>query len=92
MTKVNGILIGWKNQKQGAVALSTADAEFVSEASGAQEILGVRQLSEEIELAVLLPMTMAMDNQAAIKQVTNESSSKQTKQVDVKLIFAEYQI
>ena len=81
------MLIGWKTQKQGVVALLTAEAEFVEPASGAKEILGVRQLSEEIGLAVLLLMTMAMDNQASNKQVANESSSAQAKRVDVKLKF-----
>ena len=78
MVKLNGMLIAWQSKKQGAVALSTAEAEL---------LLGVRQLCAEIGLQVRLPMRMSMDNQAAIKQVSSEISSAQAKHVDVRLKF-----
>jgi hypothetical protein len=83
MIKVNEMLVGWQSKKQGAVALSTAETEFVAAAAGAKHILGVKQLCEDIGFTVKVPMRMSMDNQASIKQVESEASSAQAKHVDV---------
>ncbi len=84
---VNGMTVGWHCKKQSAITLSTAEAEFVAASVGAKELLGVRELAGELGLPVTTPMTMYMDNQAAIKQVENEASSSQAKHVDVRLKF-----
>ncbi|KAJ0395767.1 hypothetical protein P43SY_005684 [Pythium insidiosum] len=87
MVMMNGMLIGWLCRKQTAVALSTAEAEFVAAALAGKEALGVLELARELELEVELPVLMHMDNQAAIKQVENEATSSQQKHVDVKVKF-----
>jgi hypothetical protein len=87
MLLVQGMAVGWQVKQQSAVALSTAEAEFVAAAVGGKELLGIRNLLTEIGVQVALPMTMKMDNQAAIKQVQNEATSSAAKHVDVKLKF-----
>ena len=67
--------------------MSTAEAEFVAASYGAKEILGLRNLLMEINVKVVLPMTMYVDNQAAIRQIQNDASSSATKHVDVRLKF-----
>ncbi|KAE8877445.1 hypothetical protein PF005_g6501 [Phytophthora fragariae] len=84
---VNGMIVGWMCKKQGAVALSTAEAEFVAASCGGQELLGLKELLSELGMALQLPLTLYMDNQAAIKQVQNEASSSRAKHVDVRLKF-----
>jgi hypothetical protein len=83
----NGMLVSWHCKKQTAVALSTAEAEFVSGSVGAREALGLRELVQEFGFRVELPMPLWIDNQAGIKQIENESSSSESKHVDVKLKF-----
>jgi hypothetical protein len=85
--ELNGMSIGWLCKKQGAVALSTMEAEYVSAARTAQELFGVKSLLSELGIETSSPMKMYMDNQAAIKQITNEGSSSKSKHIDVKLKF-----
>ncbi|OWY96856.1 hypothetical protein PHMEG_00032766, partial [Phytophthora megakarya] len=56
LIQVNGMTVGWLVRQQRAVALSTAEAEFVAAAVGVREVLGVRNLVEEISLRVKVPM------------------------------------
>lgn len=84
---VNGALISWHCKQQSANALSTTEAEFVAAAVGVREMLGVKELLTEISVKVALPMTIKIDNQAAIKQVENEASNSSSKHVDVKHKF-----
>ncbi|POM67425.1 Transposon Polyprotein Reverse transcriptase, partial [Phytophthora palmivora] len=71
-TGIQGMTVDWQCKKQTAVALSTAEAEFVAASIGGQDVLGINELFKEIGLSVKLPIEMKMDNQAAMKQLTNE--------------------
>nr|CCA20813.1 AlNc14C104G6145 [Albugo laibachii Nc14] len=70
---VNGIIEGWNCKKQGTVALSTAEAEFVAAGVGGREALGLKELFEEFD---------------AIKQLESEASAASSEHVDVKLKFS----
>ena len=63
---VNGLIAGWHCRKQTAVALSTAEAEFVSAAAGGVDILGVKELMLEIGMQVKTPVVLRIDNKASI--------------------------
>ncbi|CAI5729482.1 unnamed protein product [Peronospora destructor] len=65
----NGATVGWHCKKQSAVAVSTAEAEFVAAAAGGQEALGLKELFSELGLQVETPIVLAMDNQAVMKQI-----------------------
>ena len=84
---VNGIIAGWNCKKQGTVALSTAEAEFVAAAVGGREALGLKELFEEFGMQSKTPMILKIDNQAAIIQLESEASAASSKHVDVKLKF-----
>ena len=56
-------------KKQTGVSLSTIEAEFTSASHVGRELLGLRELLKEIGLPVPEPMSMLMDNQAAIKML-----------------------
>ena len=79
--------IGSQVKQQSAVALFTAEVEFVAAAVGAKELLGVKNLLKEMNVSVSLPMRMMVDNQAAIKKIENEATSSAQKHVDVKMKF-----
>jgi hypothetical protein len=88
ITTINGMMAGWQCKKQSGVALSTAEAEFVAASISARKLKGIKQLAEEVGIPIETPMTMYMDNQAAIKQIENEASSSLAKHVDIRLKFA----
>ena len=64
IVRINGMIVGWHCKKQTAVALSTAESEYVAASIGAKELLGLKELAGEIGFQVALPMVMKMDNQA----------------------------
>ena len=74
-------------KQQSDVALPTAEAESVAADVGVKELLGVRNLLEEVGVHVELPMSAYVDNQAAIKQLENEATSSAQKRVDVTVKF-----
>ena len=63
---VTGLIAGWYCRKQTAVALSTAEAEFVSAAAGGVNILGVKERMLEIGMQVNTPVVLRIDNKVAI--------------------------
>ncbi|KAE8996641.1 hypothetical protein PF005_g26984 [Phytophthora fragariae] len=63
------------------------EAEFVAAVHAAQELMGLCELFRELGIPISEPMVMHMDNQAAVKQVQNETSSGKAKHIDVKYKF-----
>ena len=81
------MVAGWHCKKQTAVALSTAEAKFISAAIGGVEVLGIKELVMEIGVQVKTPVVLKIDNQAAIHQIDNEAASSNSKHVDIKMKF-----
>ena len=61
--------------------------ELVAASEMAREMLGLREMLSEIDIALSVPMQFHIGNQAAISQVTSEASSLMAKHVDVRLKF-----
>uniref|UniRef100_A0AAV1TZS5 Polyprotein n=1 Tax=Peronospora matthiolae TaxID=2874970 RepID=A0AAV1TZS5_9STRA len=74
-------------KKQSGVSLSTMEAEFISASQAGRELLGTKELLNELKLRVREPMPMWIDNQAAIKQLESEKSSSSAKHVDMRFKF-----
>uniref|UniRef100_A0AAV1TH22 Uncharacterized protein n=1 Tax=Peronospora matthiolae TaxID=2874970 RepID=A0AAV1TH22_9STRA len=53
---VGGMPVAWQVKQQSSLVLSTAKAEFVAAAVGVNELLGVRNLLEEVGVQFELPM------------------------------------
>ena len=71
---MDGAIVQWVCKKQTGVSLSTMEAEFASASHVGRELLGLRELMREIKYQVEAPMSMLMDNQAAIIQLEAEGS------------------
>ena len=80
-------IVQWVCKKQTGVSLSTMEAEFASASHIGREILGLRELVCEIGFRVKNPMSMLMDNRAAIKQLESEGSMSSVKHIDVRIKF-----
>lgn len=77
----------WSARKQGIVATSTTDAEYVAAHDATKEIVWTRGLLEEIGAAQESPTRLNCDNAAAEKLITNNVFHRRTKHIDVKFHF-----
>jgi len=84
---LNGGPITWFSRKQGIVATSTTDAEYVAAHEAGKEIVWARRLLEEIGCEQKRPTTLYCDNAAAGKLITNPAFHRRTKHIDVKFHY-----
>lgn len=76
--------IHWTTKKQTSVALSSAEAEYISAANATQEILWITKLLEDLDMPQTLPITLFEDNQSCIKMIESPKYTNRTKHVDIK--------
>ena len=84
---MDNAIVQWVCKKQTGVSLSTMEAEFASASHVGRELLGLKELVCELGFRVNSPMSMLMDNQAAIKQLQSEGSMSSVKHIDVRMKF-----
>ncbi|XP_074374435.1 uncharacterized protein LOC141714838 [Apium graveolens] len=70
-TYVWGNLVTWRSKKQNVVARSSAEAEFRSLANGVSELIWLKLLLKELQVAIKSPMKLYSDNKAAINIAHN---------------------
>ena len=75
MVLLNYMAVSWWSKKQGGLSLSTVESEFVEASEAGRELLGIRETLTEIGVIPTLPLTMHIDNQAAIVQIAGEATS-----------------
>ncbi len=83
-----GGTISWKSKKQGCVAQSSAEAEYMAPASAVKEAIWLGNIFKII-VAQGPDTTIRIfeDNQVAIQMAKNDSSSARTKHIDIQYIF-----
>ena len=64
---LNGAAVSWKSKRQPVVALSTAEAEFISASSMVQEVIYARRLLEKLGFPQTDPTPIFEDNTTCIK-------------------------
>lgn len=84
---VDGMPVTWVAKKQTGVSLSTAEAEFTAASVIVTQMLGLRELIQEMGVRCVEPMLLYVDNQAALKQLEGEGASMKSKHVDVRIKF-----
>ena len=70
---LNGDLITWRSNKQNHLALSSAEAEFISTLIACKEVVSLREMYTRILVIFTLPI-MCEDNKAVIELAMNENS------------------
>ena len=63
------------------------EAEFVAASKQARELLGIREMLNEIGKPPALPMVLHGDNMAALKQLAGEASFLKTNHIDLRTKF-----
>ena len=79
-------LISWGSKKQNSVALSTAEAEYVSAASCCARLLCIKQQLSDFGLKIE-QVPILCDNTSAINIAKNPVQHKRTKHIDIRHYF-----
>jgi Reverse transcriptase (RNA-dependent DNA polymerase) len=82
----------WISQKQKAVALSTAEAEYISQLEAVRETMWLRKALLELGLGQKEPTTVFQDNSAAIAWSEEFAYTKRSKHIDVRYHFSAEQV
>ena len=80
-------VISWSSRLQATVAVSTAEAEYMSAVQAVKEALWLRKLMTDIG-AKLETVQLYSDNQAALSLLKNPIASARSKHIDVIYHFA----
>ena len=79
--------VAWKSQKQPTVALSTLEAEYMAMSCGAQEIIHLRSLLQDLGEKVAVPTPLFADNEGAIAVAHNPQHHNRVKHIDIRHHF-----
>jgi hypothetical protein len=82
-----GAAISWRSKLQSIVALSTAEAEYVSLAEASSECVWLRKLLEDLNAPQTHATTIHEDNQSCIALTKNDEFHFRTKHIAVKYHF-----
>ena len=86
LIEVASMLVVWFTCKHSGVSLSTMEAEYTAASLVVAEMIGIKELLGEMGISCVTPMSLKVDNQAALKLLGGESSSK-SRHIDVRIKF-----
>jgi hypothetical protein len=81
---VHGVPVVWRSKAQQSITLSSTEAEWFALSEGVKEIRFLTQLCESMQIQVVRPVTVRVDNTAAIYMSSNVTTTSQTCHVDVR--------
>jgi hypothetical protein len=85
VTILNGAAVSWKSKKQGAVATSTSEAEFVSASKAADEIVWARRILAALNIPQTSPTPLHEDNRSCRILSENPVHSERSKHIDFRV-------
>ena len=88
----NGPLISWRSKKQNIVALSSCEAEYIAMTSAVQEAKFLSMLLSDMNIKLVNPVKLYVDNQGAIALAKNPVHHQRTKHIDIRYHFIRSEI
>ena len=82
--KLNGGVVAYKTKKHSTVALSSAEAEYITVSLCLQKVQEVLHLLDFLGFEVQKPVQVHVDNQAVIKSYKNDAVTLKLKHMDLK--------
>ena len=79
-------LVSWSSKKQNSVALSTAEAEYISAGSCCAQLLWMKQTLLDFGIT-FEHVPLLCDNESAMKIATNPVQHSRTKHIDIRHHF-----
>ena len=87
-----GIQIAWRSKGVKSVVLSTTEAEYMTLSEVVKDLKFIVQLLQTMNIEVVLPITVHVDNVGEIWLSNNRTTSDRTKHIDIRTSFVkEYQ-
>lgn len=81
-------IVSWESRKQGCVALSTTEAEYVGLSQASKEAIYLRNLLKSLTKGTCVkPVVIYNDNQSAHKIAKNKMNHNRTKHIDIKFHY-----
>ena len=90
--QIGGTAITWKSKKQSCVALSTAEAEYMSLAGATQEAIWLRQLLSDLKRYPSKATQIYEDNQSTIYMAKNPQFHGRSKHIGIKYHYVREQV
>jgi hypothetical protein len=85
---LNGAAISWRSKRQPTVALSSAEAEFISASAMVQEVIYLRKFLGNLGFPQTLPTSVFADNETCIAWSEGSvGGSERAKHVDLRMHF-----
>jgi hypothetical protein len=84
--------ISWASKKFPIVTLSSTEAEYIALCYAVQELLYLRQLSNELGVKTDLSIPVYEDNQSTIKMANNVDQHGRSKHIDVRHYFVKEKV
>ena len=85
---LNGAAISWRSKRQPTVALSSAEAEFISASSMVQEVIFLRKFLSNLGFPQTAPTPVFADNETCIAWSEGSvGGSDRAKHVDLRMHF-----
>lgn len=81
---MQGAAISWSSKKQGTIALSTTEAEYMSMVFCLQEAIWLTKMKRGLNLSLNKSIDVICDNKSAISFAKNGTFSPRTKHIDIK--------
>ena len=82
-----GAAVSWISKRQPTVALSSAEAEYVSACVAAQEVQWIRQMLAEIGVPMSTQPTVILSDSQSAMHMCNNPTAGRAKHVDIKYHF-----
>jgi hypothetical protein len=77
-------MISWSNRKQGSIAQSTAEAEYIAASVSSREAIWLKNLLSDLFSAELEPTVIHCDNQSCIKLYENLVFHDRSKHIEMR--------
>ena len=77
-------MVSWSSRKQGSVALSTSEAEYISISDASQEAVWLQKLLSNLFDSSLDPIVIHYDNQSCVKLSENHVFHDRSKHIEIR--------
>ena len=77
-------MISWSNRKQGSVAQSTAEEEYIATSAAGREAVWLRKLLSDLFSSELEPIVIHCDNQSSIQPNENQMFHDRSKHIEMR--------
>jgi hypothetical protein len=84
IVKISNGPVSWLSRSQKTAALSSCEAEFLALNDAVKETLWLRHVLDELHVEYVSPITIKIDNQAAINLSKNAVNHQRTKHIDIR--------